>query len=75
MSAPVAGATLSGTVTFEATVTGGSIEAVVFTADDVPIPPSISQAPFTRDVDTSTLSDGSHVLAAMADGAVILMPM
>ena len=67
ITAPAAGAILSGTVPVAATATDNvGIAAVQFQLDGAPLGAELTSAPFTVDWDTTTASDGAHVLSAVA---------
>ncbi len=74
ITAPVSGATVSGTVTISATAsdnTGGSgIAGVQFQVDGTNVGAEDTSAPFSFPWNSATVSNGSHILTAVARDAV-----
>jgi hypothetical protein len=68
ISAPAGGTTLSGkiVVTAQASDTGSSISSVQFQVDGAAVGAASGTGPYSISLDTSTLSNGSHALSAMA---------
>jgi N,N-dimethylformamidase beta subunit-like protein/concanavalin A-like lectin/glucanase superfamily protein/galactose oxidase-like protein/Big-like domain-containing protein/Kelch motif protein len=71
ITAPVAGATINGTVTVTATASDNvAVAGVQFLLDGTPLNPEDLTAPYSTTWDTTLRADGSHVLTARArDGA------
>jgi len=72
VTAPVAGATVSGTaVSVAATVTDGiPVTAAQLVVDGTPVGPAVTQAPYRFSWDSTTVTNGSHALSVQAtDGA------
>ena len=70
MTAPTSGATVSGTVTLSATATDSvGIAGVQFKLDGANLSAEVITAPYTLPWTTTTVSDGTHTLTAVARDA------
>ena len=70
VTSPAAGATLSGTVNLTATASDNVAVAMVqFKVDGANSGSGLSAAPYSYQLDTKTLSDGNHVITAVAGDA------
>ena len=72
ITAPVGGATVSGTTTLSATATdtGSTITSVQFEVDGANVGAADTTSPYNFSLDTTTLANGSHVLTAKAVDAL-----
>src|SRR5262249_59798501 len=66
---PTSGATVSGTITVTATASDNVALGVRFTLDGAPLGPGYTSPPYSTSWDTSTATNGSHVLSAVAQDA------
>jgi hypothetical protein len=67
VTAPAPGATLTGTALFTATATDNrGVAGVQFLVDGAPIGTEITSSPYSLSVNTATLSNGAHTIAARA---------
>jgi YD repeat-containing protein len=67
ITAPAANATVSGTTTFSATATDNvGVAGVEFKLDGVLLAPEDTASPYTMAWDTTTATNGSHTLTAVA---------
>ena len=67
ITSPLANATLSGTVALTATATDNvAVASVQFKVDSASTGPAITATPFNYSLNTTALSDGNHVLTAVA---------
>lgn len=70
LTAPASGANVSGAVAISATATDNtSITSVQFLLDNVNLGTPVTASPYSMSWDTSTVSNGSHTLAAKAQDA------
>jgi len=67
-ASPAAGATVSGSISWQVSVLAGTPSKVEF-AIDGSVVGSDASAPFGASIDTAKLSNGSHVLSATASGS------
>jgi hypothetical protein len=68
ITSPAAGATVSGTITVTVTASANTT-SVQFNVDGASVGPAVTSAPFSFSLNTATLSNGSHLLTAMANTA------
>ena len=68
VTAPANGATVSGTITLTATATDpdSPVSFVQFLVDGASAGPQVTSAPYSTSLDTTTLTNGSHTVAAAA---------
>jgi hypothetical protein len=67
ITAPAANATLTGTVTLAANASDNvAVAKVQFKVDNTNVGPAITSTPYSYSLDTTTLSNGSHTLTAVA---------
>ena len=67
VTSPAAGATLSGKVNLTAVASdNGSVKGVQFRVDGTSVGPDVLAAPYLYVLDSSTLSNGSHSISAIA---------
>jgi fibronectin type 3 domain-containing protein len=67
VTAPPAGATLAGTVTVSANASDNvGVASVQFKVDGIAIGPSLTGTPYSYSWNTTTVSNGTHTLAAVA---------
>jgi spore germination cell wall hydrolase CwlJ-like protein len=67
IAAPGSGMVLTGTAGVEATATDNvAVAAVQFQIDGAPVGPELTNAPYRLNWDTTTVSDGTHTLTAIA---------
>jgi hypothetical protein len=67
MTAPVAGATVSGPVTLSANASDNiAVASVQFQVDGTAVGAPITQAPYTMSWDSTTVANGSHSISAVA---------
>ena len=68
ITSPVAGATVSGTTTIMASVSA-SATSVQFMVDGTTLGAAVTSAPFSYSLNTTSLSNGNHLLTAVANAA------
>lgn len=68
ITSPVSGATVSGTITVSVSVST-NITSVQFDIDGSSAGPAVTSTPFSFSLNTTTLSNGSHLLTAVASTA------
>jgi hypothetical protein len=67
LTSPTGGQTLTGATTFTATASdSGGVVSVLFLVDGLPVGNPVTTAPYAVSVDTSTLTNGAHTVAARA---------
>ena len=66
LTAPEAGATVSGTVTVSAAAVGIEVASVRFQLDGVSLGAEVTTAPYELAWDTATVASGAHSLTAVA---------
>jgi hypothetical protein len=67
LTSPAAGKTLTGTTTFTATAADtAGVTSVLFLVDGLPVGNAVTTAPYAVSLDTSTLTNGAHNVAARA---------
>jgi Big-like domain-containing protein/carboxypeptidase family protein/SdrD B-like protein len=67
VTSPAAGATLSGKVNLTAVASdGGTVKGVQFRVDGNNVGPDLASSPYAYVLDSSTLSNGSHSISAVA---------
>ncbi len=70
INSPVAGATLSGTITITTTTSDNvGVVGVQFKVDSANIGSEVTTAPFSANFNTTTVTNGSHTLSAIARDA------
>lgn len=69
LTTPLANATLSGTVGIQATASSSLPTGVQFFVDNTPIAPEIAAPPYAFSWDTTNITDGTHILLAVAQNA------
>jgi hypothetical protein len=68
ITSPASGATVSGTITISTNVSANTT-SVRFNVDGTSAGPAVTSAPFSFSLNTTTLSNGSHLLTAVASNA------
>jgi hypothetical protein len=70
ITAPVAGTTASGSVSLTASASDNvGITSVQFTVDGSPVGSALTTAPYSYTLNTSSLTDGTHTISAIAKDA------